>query len=145
MKPTVTWVILANAGVARVVVNEGPGKGFAALEGMTFESEPPAEYSDEPGMGHSRFGHGKSAVAQPDPKRQAEASFAATLIGRLEDGLRKSAFDRLILVAAPHMLGTLRAAIKGSLKDKVFAEVAKDLTHIPIEDLSDHLEDVIAA
>ena len=145
MKPTVTWVVLANAGVARVVVNEGPGKGFTELDGMTLESEPPIEYSDEPGMGHSRFGHGKSAVAQADPKRQAEASFAAELIKRLEDGLHKSAFDRLILVAAPHMLGTLRAILKAPLKEKVLAEVAKDLTHIPVRELSDHLDGVIAA
>jgi protein required for attachment to host cells len=59
--------------------------------------------------------------------------------------LEKSAYDRLIIVAAPVTLGDLRAALSQKVVAHVVTEVAKDLTKLPIDEVSRHLESVLSS
>lgn len=145
MRPIVTWVLLANAGIARVVANHGPGKGFVAMGGRTWHAEDPVEYSDKPGLEKSGNAYGSVALPSGDPKDAAETAFAIQVSAELEAFVRSGQFDRMIICAAPRMLGKLRAAIAPSVQNKVTAEVDKDLTQINLVDLPKHLRDVIAA
>jgi protein required for attachment to host cells len=145
MKPVVTWVLLANAEIAYVVVNSGPGKGFVKPNGKTWRAMPPVGYADDAGLGHSIAGPSQAAKTRRDPNALAEARFASEVAQRLADFYRRAAFDRLILVAAPHMLGELRSALKGAVKDSLLVEIDKDLTKANLQDLPDLLADVIAA
>lgn len=144
MKPLVTWVVLANATSAHVVASHGIGKGLQSIADMKMTAEPPVEYADRAGIGHSIGGPGVAAVDQGDPKAQAETAFARLICGKLEPALQKKSFDRLVLVAGPHMLGELRKRLGKTLQSVVLAEIPKDLTALPISDLPDHLSDVLA-
>jgi len=145
MKPTITWILLANAGIARVVANRGPGKGFEAMGGKTWHAEKAVEYADKPGVEHHGRGHGNVTLMSGDPKDAAETAFAVRLARELEASCREDRFQRLIISAAPALLGKLRAALPEVVRERVLAEVDKDLTHIPLEALRTHLKDVIAA
>ncbi len=144
MKPIVTWILIANARTARILAHHGPGKGLAAVEDGGISAAPPLEYSDAPGSRAGPAGAGASGLEKHKPAEEAEASFAALLASRLATAAGAGRFDRLILAAAPHMLGTLRGALDASVKDRVMAELPKDLTQIPEIDLPDHLGSVIA-
>ena len=145
MKPIVTWVLLANAGTAKIVANHGPGKGFVELDGKAWDAEKPVDYADQPGTEQSSTTHGSVGLPSGDPKDAAETLFATHLASELASFARNGEFDRLIISAGPSMLGKLRAAIPTRVKGMVTAEVDKDLTHIKIRDLPSHLQDVIAA
>ena len=144
MKPIVTWVLLANAGMARVVANHGPGKGLVPMAGKTWHADEPVEYSDQPGTEKTGNTPGSVSLSTGDPKDLAETVFSVHVASELAASAQKGEFDRLIVSAGPSMLGKLRAAIPQGVKDKVTAEVDKDLTHIKVEDLASHLQDVIA-
>ena len=145
MKPTITWVVLADARSAQIVRNTGPGKGFEEVPGKLYEASPPTEYADEPGQGHSSHGPGRTSKTRRDPKSLAAAAFAETIAAELAESHRRGSFDRLILVAGPHMLGALRAALAEPVRTSLHAEVDKDLTGVEIRDLPGHLADIIAA
>lgn len=144
MKPLVTWVLIANSGMAHVVANHGPGKGFETLA-LNWVAAAPVEYADKPGVEKIGQMHGNVNLTAGDPKAAAETAFAALLATKLKEYAQKGRFDRLIITAGPRMLGKLRAAISPNVAEKISAELDKDLTHIAIEDLAGHLQHVIAA
>lgn len=145
MKPIVTWAVLANAEVALVVKNNGPGKGFVGISGKLWHADPPVPYSDTAGIGHSSNGHATPAKTRRDPADLAEAKFANFIATQLIQSYRDGSFNRLILVAAPRMLGLLRVALPDTIKNTILGEVDKDLTKIAPKHLSKHLADIIAA
>lgn len=142
-----TWILIADGNRARIVKNDGPGLGIDALEDQLFESEHLRVgdiMADKPGRTYDSAGGGRHAMEySTDPVRQDERAFAKSLIAKLEAGHRKGAYQQLVLVAPPQMLGDLRAELGDGLKAIVHAEVNKDLTHVPNGDLAGHLDGVL--
>ena len=145
MKPIVTWVLLADSREARVVANEGVGKGFIPLKGGTWKAPPSKPHEDAQGVSHSSVGASQHRLAPRNASTDGDDDFARDVAGKLTKHLKKREFERLIVVADPNMLGHLRRRFDGPLSDVVVAEVAKDLTHVPIGKLAGYLADVIAA
>lgn len=144
MKPILTWVLIADARSARIASNDGPGKGYSDVPDAFMEADPPAAYSDAPGEVRSSHGPGRAAMTRHDPKKTAERAFAERICVEIEWRHRQGAFERLVIVAAPHMLGELRAALPSELRAAVLAELDKDLKHVATPDLSRHLSSVLA-
>lgn len=148
VKPVTTWIVVADAARARIVVNDGVGHGIAEVPGAAFESDIKRErevYADRPGRVHDSASAGRHAMARPsDSKQQSAAAFAKTICGHLASKDQKNAFDRLVLIAEPSFLGHLRAAMPKKIGDLVTAEVAKDLTRASNDDLVRQLESVLA-
>jgi protein required for attachment to host cells len=69
--------------------------------------------------------------------------FASQLATMLADHSAKDAFDRLVVVAPPAMLGNLRKMINPEVRNKIVAEIDKDLTRIPNNEIASHIENVI--
>ena len=146
MKPVRTWILIADGARARILANNGPGKGVEPLEGLVFQVPHPENrdiLSDRPGRSFDSASPSRHAMELPtDAKRQQERDFARMLADHLK--AHDDAFDRLILVAAPAALGDLRQALPTSITGKVTAELAKDLTNTPNDKLGDHLAELIA-
>ncbi|MEM1429325.1 MAG: host attachment protein [Pseudomonadota bacterium] len=145
MKAKTTWVLLADAKSAKIVVNEGPGRGFADVPGKRFTASPPTDYADAPGQGRSSHGPGRAALARRDPKALASKAFAERLASDLAESARQGAFERLVLVAGPHMLGELRTALAEAVRERILGELDKDLIHATNAELPAHLADILAA
>ena len=144
MKPIVTWVLLANTRNASILVNNGPGKGLAPLPNGDWTSEAADDPRDKAGVGHSIAGHGLSAVEQTDPQRLIDERFARRLSRHLSKSLAEKHFNRLIVVAGPHMLGLLRASFDDRSKSALIGEIDKDLTGQPVETVMSHVDQFIA-
>ncbi len=147
-RPIVTWVLIADGFRARLFVNAGVGKGLKpALDrefiGTNISSGDIA--SDRPGRSFDSAGEGRHAMEPPtDPKRHAKYEFAREIAGILEHARKTNQFERLVVVAPPRALGDLRSEFGVELQRMVSAEMDKDLTQVPIQDLPDHLGKVMA-
>lgn len=145
MKSTITWAILADARSARICENSGPNKGFAVVPDGHLTAQEPSDYADAPGLAHSSHGPGRAGMTRRDPKSMAANAFARQIADELGQRHAAGAFDRLILVAAPQMMGELREALNGPVQASILAEVNKDLTDVALPDLPKHLAHVLAA
>ncbi|MBW4706291.1 host attachment protein [Roseobacter sp. YSTF-M11] len=144
MKPVVTWIVLANAREARVVAHHGPGKGLVELPEQRWRAEKAPQPRDRAGVGHSIAGPGIAAVEQSDAQLHIDTRFAQDIVRRLGRSLDAKHFERLVLVAGPHMLGLLRAHLTDRLRDVITGEIVKDLSTQPMDVLEARLGDVIA-
>ena len=148
MKPVTSWIVIADGAHARVFENKGPGKGLTPLPGEEAHHghRPSREIdADRPGRSHDRFGPGRHAMEPPsDAHRSEKQRFADTLAARLNAKALAGSFDRLILVAPAKTLGDLRNALSKETRARVHAELSKDLTHTPTQDLPRHLDAVIS-
>lgn len=148
MKPTRSWIVIADGAQARILENHGPGKGLVPLpsEEMHKAPRPTREINtDRPGRSHDRVGPGRHAMESPsDAHREEKRRFADLLGEHLNEAVLKHRYDRLILVAPPKMLGDLRQSLSKEAAAKIDGELTKDLTKVSDHDLPDHLGEVIA-
>ena len=148
MKATRTWVLIADAGRARVLENDGPGHGLIPVERMGMTHELPRTHelvADRQPRSIESVGHARHAIdAGMDPHRKEKQKFASEIAAVLDKELAGNAFDRLVIVAAPQALGDLRAAISEAVQKRVHNEIALDLTKTPNEDVARHLGHILA-
>ena len=148
MKRITTWILVADAAQGRLFRNDGPGRGIALVSDAVLRGRnlPGREImSDRPGRTFDSVGQGRHAmVPRTDPREVEKQRFAHQLAAMLDDGLKRGSFDRLVLVAPPKALGQLRDELSKSVRARVSAELAKDLTHLPAQELRKHLSTVIA-
>lgn len=129
----VTWIVVADAHRARI---------WQSRHVLTFddillveEIEPSAKHrrgreilADQPGRSHSSVGPGRSAVEpHTDPVELEHQRFAALLAEHLAEAAKPPACDRLVIAAAPKMLGYLRDEMAKTVKTPVIKEIDKDL------------------
>jgi len=148
MKPTMSWIVIADGAQARILANSGPGKGIAPLPGTEMHQtmHPSRDINaDRPGRSHDRMGPGRHSMEPPsDPHREEKRRFAEGLADRLNTAALSHSYDRLILIAPAKTLGDLRSALNKEAAAKISGELSKDLTKIPDHELPDHLKAVIA-
>ncbi len=148
MKRIITWILVADGPQARLFCNDGPGRGVAPFfDGLLTGCNLPGReiMSDRPGRTSDSAGQGRPAKEpRTDPREVEKRRFAHTLAAMLEDGLNQGRFDCLVLVAPPRALGQLRDESSKSVRDKISAELAQDLTQMPQHKLPEHLGGVKA-
>ncbi|TIP03664.1 MAG: host attachment protein [Mesorhizobium sp.] len=135
MKPTTTWVLIADGARGRIVRNlEATGDAADRLHDLTFETDQKQLreiMADRPGRSFASEGSRRSAMEyHSDPVREQEAAFADMLIEQLERRHAAHEFDRLAIVAEPRMLGLLRQKLSPKLSVAVIKEVSKDWTKL---------------
>jgi protein required for attachment to host cells len=140
-----TWVLIADASRARVFEHS------RSLQSLTlaFEDDRPEHRdrslsgpSDRRGRVHDSVGQARHAMEPHTPldERNRE-SFARELTERLATGANEQRYGQLLLVASPSMLGALRSHLDENLRERVIAEIDKDLTKIPAHELPEHLKE----
>ena len=148
MRPVVTWVLLADGTRARVLSNNGPGRGLSAVEGLSFQSPAPPSReleSDRPGRTFQSHGVRRHTLGDNlGAHQQAERDFLDGVIDTLASAHEKGSFARLILVAPPRALGTLRKRLPKSLASLVTGELPKDLVALPDHQIPGHLGEFLA-
>ena len=148
MKPTTTWIVIADGARARVLANHGIGKGVEQVKGADFRAESPvsaARGSDRPGRSFDSVGGGRHAMeASSDQVRLEKRAFLRRIADFLGDHAEKKSYDRLIVLAPAQALGDLRSELPEKVRALVMAEESRDLTPIPNEDIPKHLEGMLA-
>lgn len=139
-----TWVVVADGSHARILENAGKGEG---LDEILSEEAPRTLthdiVSDRQGRYRGEGGAGRHAMEpRTDPHRYNEHEFARHVCALLDRKAREGRFDRLILAAAPAMLGDLRAMLSERVRELIQAEIDKDYVHLSPRELVRRLTDV---
>ncbi|MHB1174151.1 MAG: host attachment protein [Sulfuriferula sp.] len=143
---TTTWIVVANASLARLYFNNGPKKGLQLFKELNHpESREKASdlVSDRPG--HSPgSGNGQGAfVPATDPKQHEAERFAQELSKELEHGRAANHYERLIMVASSPFIGVLNQRLSGHVRSLVSETIEKDYTRATPRELTGHLEHCI--
>lgn len=146
MKPVRTLVLVADDETARLLVNEGVGKGLRQIAQQSADSLDPKRfrYSDTPGRERAAPGMARHGMEpRSSEERQARQAFADLVVQELLAAWETGGHDRIVIAAAPRMLGALRDRL-GGLAPHVTASLDKDLVKVAISDLPRHFADVAA-
>jgi protein required for attachment to host cells len=99
--------------------------------GRTFSSAG----SPRDGSAVSTGAHNRSAYQETDFHQLEEDRFAAEAAEMLKQRALRNEFDSLVVVAPPKTLGELRKHYHKEVEKRLAAEVPKDLTNMPIEEI----------
>ena len=144
MKPNKTWIVIGNSKSARIVENIGPGKGLINVKGKTFKAPASTEHTDQEGRSFNTGSGARHKLEAHHGEDPVLRDYLNMIINTLVNSSANKEFNQLILCAAPATLGAMRNYMPDTIKDLIIAEVPKDLTQVPINDLSNHFEDYLA-
>jgi len=143
LKHPVTWFLLADESVARILENTESGDGLHQIEKGAFKALTDTSYSDDEGRVQSSVTRSRLRLDKPVAKSPESLQFARDLIDRLESERKKGSFDRLAISASPGMLGLLRSMLPEDLKSVLMAELNKDLVNVPTNDVAKHFDGAV--
>jgi len=126
------WIMVADGEKALFLKNIGDKK-FPNLEvvQMMEQDNPPTreQGTDSPGRYNDGPSVHRSAVEETDWHRIGKERFADDIAARLYKLAHGGAFDEIVLVAPPMVLGTMRKKLHKEVEGKVAAEIPKTLTN----------------
>lgn len=135
-------VLVADGAKALVLADSGipPAPKLAVMETLVEPHPSTAEQgTDRPGRVHESATTARSAVETTDFHAEAEAAFLKRVAERLEEAMAASGAERLLLVAPPKALGTLREALGPQARARLDGEVAKDLVRMTVDEITQRI------
>jgi len=137
-----TWILVANASLAKIYANHGPKKGLEVLKELEHPESRQKNadlVTDRPGHMQS-VGNGHGAFQpQADPKLNAARQFAQELAREFNHGRSTNQFERAILVAPPSFMGLINDKLDGHTASLVSDRFEKDYTKASEKELTGHL------
>ena len=139
---TCVWYCIADAGRARILQSVAPRATLTEVHTILHEPYEHGRY-EPPGRSQESATTARHSFVDPEtPARREKRTFAGDVAHFLDAAAERNTFGGLVLVAPPKCLGDLRAALGRASKTRVKAEIAKDLTHETLRDLTAHLADL---
>ncbi|MCB1685278.1 MAG: host attachment protein [Pseudomonadales bacterium] len=141
-----TWIVVADSTRARIFQQEGASAPLQECEGMVHpESALHADdlVSDRQGRTFDSSGQGARHAMEPKSsvKETHAKAFARELGARLESARKRGEIDDLVLIAPPHFLGLLSAALSDVTAKLISSRLHKDLVRHSVEEIAAHLTD----
>jgi protein required for attachment to host cells len=136
------WVLVADKSVARIFMKDD---GHLELIAEAFPQESLNAGLNNKSIGRvvSAGGHHHKFEPHMEQSRLDEVLFTQDIAHWLDMTKTEDAFDRLVVVAAPRVLGDLRNTLGRAVKSRIVAEVDKDLTKLNEKSLLDALDDIV--
>ena len=131
-----TWVVIADGRKVLFLHNQGEEDilDLRVLDWRAQENPPTGEQGAErPGRAFQTGGSGRSAMGQTDWHQIAEDQFAEEVAGDINQAAAAKRFRHLIIVAPPKALAEIRSHLRPEARERLIAEINKDLTKHPIE------------
>ena len=138
----ITWILVANASLAKLYANLGPNKGLMLVKELIHPKSRQKNselVTDRAGsMAGSGNGQG-SRQPQTHPKDHEAQVFAQEIAQELYHGRATNAFGRAILMAPPSFMGMLNAQLDNPTAQLITDRFDKDYTKTPEPQLREHL------
>jgi protein required for attachment to host cells len=102
------------------------------------DDNPPDRFQKKDAPGRTTLAggdHRRSAYDEDDRHRREEERFAVETMELVNRRMEDGSFDRLLVVADPRTLGTLRGHYGHGLEQRLIGEVAKDLVKHPVAEI----------
>lgn len=128
MQPT--WIVAADHTRGRIFSMDD--KSFEEVCTFTHPEarvQEQALQSDRPGRAHESVGKARHALAPDvDSSEHERAVFAKEIGSYIEQARQRHQFKKLLLIAEPKMLGSLRKELSGDTMNLVKRELSKNIT-----------------
>jgi protein required for attachment to host cells len=141
-----TWVLVADRSRARffsIDTPKGPLKEFedrVCPEARMHEAKRTADGAKRT----TRNGSEHHTFPPPPPAKEHEVlDFAREVASRADTGRMHGDFERLVLVASPDFLGTLRKKLPGPTAKLVDRTIDKNLTQLSAAEIRRHLPEIL--
>lgn len=141
-----TWIAILDGRKALVLENRGTdlNPDLVLIEKREEETPPSRELGpDRPGRRADKGPNQRSAMEAPDRHTRAEELFAADMGVWLAQAARSERFDRLVLAAAPRVMGHVRGALGADATRRIAAELTQDLVNHPIPEIAEKVRGVL--
>lgn len=142
----ITWILVANASLAKLYANFGPNKGLTLVkelihpESRQKNSELVTDRSGFQAAAGNGLGGGQgSKVPQTSPKTHEAKLFAQEIAQELYHGRATNAFGRAIVFAPPAFMGMLNAVLDAPTAQLITDRFEKDYTKEPVPVLRERL------
>ncbi|MBL8437169.1 MAG: host attachment protein [Zoogloeaceae bacterium] len=139
----ITWILVANASLAKLYANLGPNKGLSLVKEWMHPASRRKNsdlVSDHPGAITTQRG---SREPQTWPKLHEAKVFAQEIAREFCQGRATQAFERAILIAPPAFMGMLNGGLDARTARLVTDRFEKDYTKSPEPLLRNRLESCI--
>lgn len=140
--PEGAWVVVCDGRKALILENAGDAE-FPNLKTRQVDTNdaPPTSQigTDTPGRVQQSVGDRRSSMEQTDFHDEAEKKFVVDLVHRLDAAIEAKSLSYLVIVAPPRALGAMRHAYTDRLRAALHAEIDKDLTKVPVDQIERHL------
>ena len=143
-----SWVVVADGEKALFLrnVTDAEDPHLVVVQKETQENPPTRDQgTDSPGRGHDSGPNQRSAFDETDWHQLAKDRFAHDLADLLYKRAHAGAFERLVIVAAPSVLGELRPALHKEVAARVIATIPKTLTNHALDEVEAILRTELAA
>ena len=136
-------VFVGDGRKALFLRNAGDEKFPNLITERVFAEENPAARehgTDRPGRAFKRAGTNRRAgMATTDWHELGEHRVARRVAAALEEVVRTRRVKALVVAAPPRTLAELRHALPADVRERILAEIDKDLTKCPIAEIEKHL------
>jgi protein required for attachment to host cells len=132
------WVMVGDGEKALFFRNEGDGL-HPRLEVLdVLENDNPMTHqqgTDRPGRTHSSVGMRRSAMDETNWHKLEKHRFAKEIAEALYTAAHRGRYSKLVIAAPPMTMGDIRKALHKEVSEKVIAEISKDLTNMPKDEI----------
>ncbi|GAC1592394.1 MAG: host attachment family protein [Polyangiales bacterium] len=142
------WVLVCDAARGRLFETHGPAAKLRLLHEFAHpqsRAKVNQLVSDHSGNRSAEGAsvHHNAMAPSTNPREVEKEHFAHEMVEHLDQALRANQFDRLVLVAPPQLLGTLRSELKQQLQNHLLATVDKDYVHLDETTLAERLREAV--
>jgi protein required for attachment to host cells len=143
-----TWVLVCDGEKALFLRNDGDAQAPDLNVVRIDEQDNPKDIdqsANRPGRMNDNGPGQKSALDDTDWHQLAKDRFASDLADRLYKQAHRGAFDQIVIVAAARTLGVLRSELHKEVTDKIIAEIDKNLTNHPLDEVEQMVKQHLAS
>jgi protein required for attachment to host cells len=130
----ITWILVANASLAKLYANLGPNKGLTLVKELIHPEsrQKNSELVTDRSGSMASVGNGQgSKLPQTVPKTHEAKVFAQEIAQELYRGRAKNEFARAIVFAPPAFMGMLNAVLDSPTAQLITDRFEKDYTKEP--------------
>ncbi len=138
----ITWILVANASLAKLYANLGPNKGLTLVKELIHPAsrQKNSQLVTDRSGAMAGPGNGQGSMQpQTYPKDHEAKVFAQEIAQELYRGRANNAFARAIVMAPPAFMGMLNAELDPPTAQLVTDRFDKDYTKTPEPRLREHL------
>jgi len=132
------YVFVGDGRKALLLRNDGTALAPSLKTEQVFEIDNPPtreQGTDKPGRSFASVGGRRSAMEQADWHELEEQRFAKDIADTLQVLVREKNIEALVIAAAPSFLASLRKSLHQEVEKRVIAELDKDLTNQPVNEI----------
>jgi protein required for attachment to host cells len=141
--PSDALVFVGDGRKALFLRNAGDALFPNLVTERVYEDENPPtreQGTDRPGRAvNSAATTHRSSVEATDWHEIEQHRFTNRVAAAMEEMVRASDAKALVVVAPPRMLAELRQAFHADVKERIVAEIDKDLTNFPVSEIENYL------